>query len=276
MNSLNNFVDFLACFISGFQAITSKKTKGYSVPSAGQAGIPSAEGEKNINQATVSQLFQRRARKENLNKQQPKPTTPPTTPIITTTKTQMQYPFPQSLPKGSSQTKGEHIKKDKGKKALSLEEAVKESTQSDSNDDETHLFGSMVEYSRIKKIKKFDFVTEDGKHIHLTEEQINQQKKIEEEAKAEATKRKTKDPLDKLNDLANKKRKYADDIHDYFKANKRLKSSVQYKDHLLGTVLNEPFLGSRLDDHARTFSSLLIAKTDKKNLNSLKQMRVIE
>ncbi|GKC65281.1 hypothetical protein Tco_1097879 [Tanacetum coccineum] len=51
------------------------------------------------------------------------------------------------------------------------------------------------------------------------------------------------DPLDKLNDLANKKRKHADDIHDYFKANKRLESSVQYEDHLAGIVLNEPVLG---------------------------------
>ncbi|GJV00255.1 hypothetical protein Tco_1329525 [Tanacetum coccineum] len=123
------------------------------------------------------------------------------------------------------------------------------------------------------------------------------------------------DPLDKLNDLANKKRKHADDIHDYFKANKRLKSSVQYKDHLAGTVLNEPVLGMimfnsyhrqafvtiedlkdfpntmlyivqeiffrchqgpGLDDHARTFSSLLLAKVDYRNLNPLKQMRVIE
>ncbi|GJU30599.1 hypothetical protein Tco_1174188 [Tanacetum coccineum] len=51
------------------------------------------------------------------------------------------------------------------------------------------------------------------------------------------------DPLDKLNDLANKKRKHADDIHDYFKANKRLKSSLQYKDHLQGTVVNKLVLG---------------------------------
>ncbi|GKC68050.1 hypothetical protein Tco_1100648 [Tanacetum coccineum] len=354
----------------------------------------------------------------------------------------MQSPFPQILPKGSSQTEGEHIKKDKGKKALSSEEAVKESTESDSDDDETHLSRSMVESSRIKKVKKFDFITEDGKHIHLTEEQINQQKKIEEEAKAEAAKRESEvrkeelidllgpevvnkyyndklqydrycdkmlnrravskitncdvltrkgpitlkvyredgtseiipnfkasdlhlgewrevmkacpnrtgkgwetiykqigtrmdyihtteaelginldiplskqDPLDKLNDLANKKRKHADDIHDYFKANKRLKSSVQYEDHLPGTVLNEPVLGMilfnsyhrqdfvtiedfrdfsntmlytvqeiffrlhqgpGLDDHARTFSSLLLAEIDKRNLNPLKQMRVIE
>ncbi|GKE41332.1 hypothetical protein Tco_1468616 [Tanacetum coccineum] len=89
------------------------------------------------------------------------------------------------------------------------------------------------------------------------------------------------DPLDKLNDLANKKIKHDDDIHDYFKANKRPKSSVQYKDYLPGIVLNELVLGMillhqgpGLDDDARTFSSLLLAEIDK--LNPLKQMRVID
>ncbi|GJZ47854.1 hypothetical protein Tco_0601686 [Tanacetum coccineum] len=226
----------------------------------------------------------------------------------------MQSPFLQSSQKSSSQPEGEHIKKDKRKKALSSKEAEKESTNSNS-DDETHVTGSMVESSRIKKVKKFDFITEDEKHIHLTEEQINQQKKMEEVAKAEATKCESEDPLDKLNDLANKKRKHADDIHDYFKANKRLKSSIQYEDHLAGTMLNKPILGMimfnsyhrqdfitiedlkdfsntmlytvqeiffrrhqgpGLDDHARTFSSLLLAEVDKRNLNPLKQMRVIE
>ncbi|GJY26208.1 hypothetical protein Tco_0400934 [Tanacetum coccineum] len=93
------------------------------------------------------------------------------------------------------------------------------------------------------------------------------------------------DPLDRLNDLANKERKRADDIHDFFRANKRLKSSVQYKDHPAGTMLSEPVLeeifvrlhqGPGLDDHARTFSSLLLAEIDKRNLNPRKQMRVIE
>ncbi|GJS48767.1 hypothetical protein Tco_0598888 [Tanacetum coccineum] len=60
----------------------------------------------------------------------------------------------------------------------------------------------------------------------------------------------------------------------FFRANKRLKSSVQYKDHPAATVLNEPVLG--LDDHVRTFSSLLLAEIDKRNLNPLKQMRFIE
>nr|GEZ22535.1 hypothetical protein [Tanacetum cinerariifolium] len=154
-----------------------------------------AEREKDTNQATISWLLQRRAdkiaeaKKENLN-QQPKPTTPPTNtqinpPIITTT-TQMQTPL-QSLPISSSQREGEHIKKDKGKKVMSLEEAEKESTENNF-DEEAHVTGSMVKSFKEKKLKKFDFVTEDGRNINLSKEQINNQKKLEEEAKAEAAK----------------------------------------------------------------------------------------
>ncbi|GJS21459.1 retrovirus-related pol polyprotein from transposon TNT 1-94 [Tanacetum coccineum] len=258
----------------------------------------------------------------------------------------------------SKKTGGDN--EDKGKKALSLEEAEKESTDS-ASDDETYVTGSMVEPSRTKKLKKFDFITEDGRHIYLTEEEINHQKKLRR-AKAKATKQEGEgpitlkvyrqdgaseiipnfkastrmdyihtteaelsinldiplskhDPLDKLNDLANQKRKHVADIHDYFKANKRLKSSFQYEDHLPGTVLNEPVpgmilfnsyhrhdfvtvedfrdfpntmlytiheiffrlhQGHGLEDHAWTFSSLLLAKVDKRNLNPLKQMRIIE
>ncbi|GJY63695.1 hypothetical protein Tco_0465155 [Tanacetum coccineum] len=184
----------------------------------------------------------------------------------------------------------------------------------------------------------------------LEKEEINHQKKLEEDAKAKVSKQEgevrkaelvdllgpkvdgtseiipnfkasdlhlgewREDPFDKLNDLVNKKRKHVGDIHDYFKANKRIKSSVRYKDHLPCTVLNEPVLGMIMfnyyhrqdfvtikdlkdfsntmlytiqeiffrrhqgpgpDDHARTFSPLLLAKIDKRNLNPLKQMRVI-
>ncbi|GKD16253.1 hypothetical protein Tco_1205411 [Tanacetum coccineum] len=231
--------------------------------------------------------------------------------------------------------RGSISRKTKAKKALSSEEAEKESINSDS-DDETHMIGSMVESSRTKNLTKFDFITKNGRHIYLTEEQINHPKKLEEDAKAEGAKQEGKvrkaklvdllgpevvrkyyndklqydkycdkmlnrrvesritnfdvltrkgpitlkvevmkacpnrtgkgwetiykqigtrmdyihtteaelginldiplskqDPLDKLNDLTNKKRKHADDIHDYFKVNKRLKSLVQYKDHLV-------------------------------------------
>ncbi|GJR86174.1 hypothetical protein Tco_0210185 [Tanacetum coccineum] len=253
----------------------------------------------------------------------------------------MQSPFPQSPPKGSSQTEGEHIRKDNGKKALSLEETVKESTENDSDDDETHLSGSMVESSRIKKKMKKEAKAEAAKResevrkkelidilgLEVVNKYYNDKlqydrycdKMLNRRAVSKITNydvltRKgpitlkvykkdgtseiipnfkasdlhlgewREDPLDKLNDLANKKRNHVDDIHDYFKTNKRLKSSVQYEDHLPGTVLNEPVLeiffklhqGPELDDHARTFSSLLLAEIDKRNLNPLKQMRVIE
>nr|GEV67029.1 hypothetical protein [Tanacetum cinerariifolium] len=283
-----------------------------------------------------------------------------------------------SVPKSSSPRRG-HIKKNKGKKAMSSKDAEKVSTENDSDDETTHVPRSMVESSKKKELRKFDFVTKSGEHIHLTEEHISAQKKIEKKAKAKAARheeeirkeelidllcpeevnkyyndklqydrycnkmlnRKEKsritncdiltrkgpstlkvyrndntseiipefkasdlhlgewrevvkaypnkkaeleidlnrplseqDPLDRLNDLANKKRKHTDDIHDFFRANKRLKSPVQYKDHPAGTVLIEPVLG--LDDHARTFSSLLLAEIDKRNINTLKQMRVIE
>nr|GEW85827.1 hypothetical protein [Tanacetum cinerariifolium] len=155
---------------------------------------------------------------------------------------------------------------------------------------EAALLIAQPSFPNNKKLKNFDFITKDGRHIHLTKKEINHQMKLEEDAKAEAAKqegevRKAKlvnllgpkvDPLDKLNDLTNKKRKHADDFHDYFKANKRLMSSVQCEDHLPGTVLNELVLGLGLDDHARTFSSLLIAEINKRNLNPLKQIGTIE
>nr|GEV18960.1 retrovirus-related Pol polyprotein from transposon TNT 1-94 [Tanacetum cinerariifolium] len=72
-------------------------------------------------------------------------------------------------------------------KVMSVEEAEKESLESDS-DKEAYVTGFMFKSYKEKKLKKFDFVTEDGRHIHLSEEQINNQKKLEEESKAEAAK----------------------------------------------------------------------------------------
>nr|GEX09624.1 hypothetical protein [Tanacetum cinerariifolium] len=90
-------------------------------------------------------------------------------------------------PRSSSQPKGEHIKKDKGKKVMSSEEVEKESTESDSYE-EAYVTSSMVKSSKEKKLKKFNFVTEDERHIYLSEEQINNQKKLDEEAKAKIAK----------------------------------------------------------------------------------------
>ncbi|GKB03253.1 hypothetical protein Tco_0831342 [Tanacetum coccineum] len=273
---------------------------------------------------------------------------------------------------------------DKGKEAMSYKENKEEESEIDS-EPTVKLTGSMVKSSKTKKLNKFDFVTKKGDHIHLTEEQIKEQKRIEESIKADMAKREEEvgkeelvdllgidvvsdlhlsgwrevmqaypkrtragwttiyeqtltrmgnlhkteqeleidfkkplgeyDPLDKLNDLARKKRKHANDIHDYFRSTKRYKSSVQYEDHPFGNVLNEPCLGMikfnshqrrdfvtiedfggltneilytvqeiffRLhqgpgqDDNAMTFSSFLLAEVDKRNLNPLKQMRSIE
>ncbi|GJV35283.1 hypothetical protein Tco_1407760 [Tanacetum coccineum] len=101
----------------------------------------------------------------------------------------------------SSQPEWEHIKKDKGKNALSSEETEKESTESGSDDETTHMPGSMVESSKKKELKKFDFVTESGEHVHLTKEHISEQKKIEEEVKAEAARREGEIRKEELIDL---------------------------------------------------------------------------
>ncbi|GJU39760.1 hypothetical protein Tco_1192717 [Tanacetum coccineum] len=208
--------------------------------------------------------------------------------------------------KSSSQSEGELIKKDKGKEAISSKDAEEECTRSDFDNDTINLAGSVVKSSKEKKLKKFDFVTKGGDHVHLTEEQIKEQKRIEEFVyredgtnevisnfkasdlhlsewrevikacpnrkivgwstiyeqiqtrmdylyKTEAELRidldkplGEQDPLDKLNDLARKKRKHADDIHDLLRSTKKFKSSVQYGDHPAGTVLNEAILGMNL------------------------------
>nr|GEV76665.1 hypothetical protein [Tanacetum cinerariifolium] len=256
----------------------------------------------------------------------------------------LEIKLPRELKEIPSNLEGEHIKKDKGKNALSSEVAVKESTESDSDDDETHLSGSMVESSRIKKVKKFDFVTEDGKHIHLIEEQINQQKKIEEESKGEAAKRESEVRKEELIDLPVQRavskntncdvltikglitlKVYiedgtseiilnfkASDLHlgEWREVMKACPNRIgkgwetiykqigmilfnSYQRHNFVTIedfrdfsntmlytVQEFFFGIHqargLDDHARTFSSLLLAEIDKRNLNPLKQMRVIE
>ncbi|GJW13640.1 hypothetical protein Tco_0017773 [Tanacetum coccineum] len=188
----------------------------------------------------------------------------------------------ENSPKSSLQTKGELIKKDKGKKAISSKDVEEGDTRSDSDEDAS-LTGSMVESSKKKKMKKFDFVIEGGDHIHLTAVQIKEQKKIEESVKADLAKKEVELGKDELVDLLG-----IDVVTDFYKAKlqstKKIKSSVQYEYHPARTVLNEPCLeiffrlhqGPGIDDHARTFSSFVLAEVDKRNLNPLKQMRAIE
>ncbi|GKC93290.1 hypothetical protein Tco_1158732, partial [Tanacetum coccineum] len=143
---------------------------------------------------------------------------------------------------------------------LSVPSQVEMAIESKKTRDTSVLSASQAGTQPAEEEKNLNQATISQWKAYPTEEQINQQKKIEEEAKAEAAKYESEDTLDKLNDLANKKSKHADDIHDYFKAKKGL--SHQFS--------------PGLDDHARTFSSLLLAEVDKRNLNPLKQMRVIE
>ncbi|GJX08056.1 hypothetical protein Tco_0195988 [Tanacetum coccineum] len=67
-------------------------------------------------------------------------------------------------------------------------------------------------------------------YLHHTEEELKIEfnKPLEEQ-----------DPLDELNDLANKKRKRADDFHDYFRSTKKFKPSVRYEDHPPGKHTTE-------------------------------------
>ncbi|GJW90112.1 hypothetical protein Tco_0167665 [Tanacetum coccineum] len=214
----------------------------------------------------------------------------------------------------------------------------------------------MVESSKKKEMKKFDFVTESGEHVHFTKEQISAQKKIKEEVKAEAVRRESEIRKEELIDLLGPKvvNKYYNDKLQYDKycdkmLNRKAKSRITNCDILtrkgpitlkvyreddtseiihefkasdlhLGEwrevvtacpnkkgmilfnsyhrqdfvtiedfrdfsntmlyIVQEIFFrlhqGPGLDDHARTFSSLLLAEIDKRNLNPLKQMRVIE
>ncbi|GJU71366.1 hypothetical protein Tco_1262771 [Tanacetum coccineum] len=59
----------------------------------------------------------------------------------------------------------------------------------------------MVESSKKKKVKKFDFVTEGGEHVHFTAEKIEEQKRIEESLKAKLAKQEVKKVKNNLVDL---------------------------------------------------------------------------
>ncbi|GJT54559.1 hypothetical protein Tco_0989613 [Tanacetum coccineum] len=74
--------------------------------------------------------------------------------------------LPSLLSKSSPQPKRELIKKDKGKKAMSLKDAKEEGTESEYDD--VNLTSSMIKSSKQKKLKQFDFITRKGEHIHLT------------------------------------------------------------------------------------------------------------
>ncbi|GJY55937.1 hypothetical protein Tco_0455052 [Tanacetum coccineum] len=113
-------------------------------------------------------------------------------------------------------------------------------------------------------------------YLHHTEEElkIDFNKPLEEH-----------DPLDELNDLANKKRKRADEFHDYFRSTEVQAISSDFvtvedlediSNEMLYTMQEVFFRfhqGPDLNDHARTFSSFLLIEVYKRNLNPIEQLR---
>nr|GEW91727.1 hypothetical protein [Tanacetum cinerariifolium] len=91
-----------------------------------------------------------------------------------------------SPPKTIPQPEGDQVR-DKGKKALSHEEVDEEESESNF-DAEVMLTGSLVESSKQKLLKKFSYVNEQGDTFFMTEEEIKNQKKIEQTVKADMAK----------------------------------------------------------------------------------------
>nr|GEW06107.1 putative ribonuclease H-like domain-containing protein [Tanacetum cinerariifolium] len=91
----------------------------------------------------------------------------------------------------SPQPEGELNKKDIGKNAMSLKDTEEEGNDSESDD--ANLTGSKVESSKKKKLKQFDF--------NLIANQIKEQKKLKELAKANLAKQEVKLGKEELVDL---------------------------------------------------------------------------
>nr|GEX29821.1 hypothetical protein [Tanacetum cinerariifolium] len=232
----------------------SSKAGDQSVPSVGQADTRPTEGGKDTNQATNSKLFQKR----------------------------------EEYAKAKAAKQEGEVRKAEPVDLLGLEVVKKYYNDKLQYDKYCDI---ILNRRAVSRITNYDVLTrkgpitlkvyrEDGTrmdYIHMSEVELGINLDIPLSKQ---------DPLDKLNDFANKKRKHVDDIHDYFKANKRLKQDFvtiedlkDFSSTMLYTVQEIFFRqhqGLRLDDHARTFSSLLLAEVDKRNLNPLKQMRVIE
>ncbi|GJX84374.1 hypothetical protein Tco_0335148 [Tanacetum coccineum] len=89
----------------------------------------------------------------------------------------------------------------KARQTMSSKDDEEEETESDSENDYANPVNSMVESSKKKKLKKFDFVTEGGKHVYFTAEKIEEQKRIEESLKADLAKQEEEKVKNELFDL---------------------------------------------------------------------------
>nr|GEX45357.1 hypothetical protein [Tanacetum cinerariifolium] len=95
---------------------------------------------------------------------------------------------------------GGELVKNKGQEAITHEETKEKEFEIDC-DAEAKLSGSMVESFKKKQLKKFDFVIEEGDHVHLIAKQIKEQKRIDESAKADMAKKEEELEKEKLIDL---------------------------------------------------------------------------
>ncbi|GJY70103.1 hypothetical protein Tco_0473085 [Tanacetum coccineum] len=170
---------------------------------------------------------------------------------------------------------------------MSHEEVVEEESDSDS-DAEIRLIGSLVETSKQKLLKRFTYINKKGETFQMTQEQIENQKGIEKAVKADVAKSNIKKGkkdlidlvglnvvekmyMDKvgtvLNELSlgmilfnSKQRQDFISIEDFEELNNEMLYNVQenfFRRH------KRP----RMYDLARTFSSLLVATVEKRNLN---------
>ncbi|GKC73374.1 hypothetical protein Tco_1119257, partial [Tanacetum coccineum] len=152
--------------------LASHKTGDQSVPSASQAAL-----EKTIIP----------------------PVTITTYSLIIPTTLPFQPPFLSRPPKTTHQLKGKQVKKDKGKNKFSHEEVKEEESESNS-EAEVRLIGSLVESSK-KTLKKFAYINEQGETCLMIEEEIKNQKKIEQTVKANVAKDEIKQGKEELIDL---------------------------------------------------------------------------
>nr|GFA18710.1 hypothetical protein [Tanacetum cinerariifolium] len=273
MRGLKKYVEGLEIKIPGDLKEIPEKLEEFR--SSAKLAHP-AKGEKNTKQATITQLFQRSekdATRANLNKETIIPTTAHETtviPLVTTkitliipTMLPFQSPFLSSPLKTTLQPEGEQVKKDKGKKALSHKEADEEESVSDS-ETKVRLTGNGPITLKVYKDDGFDEMIQNFKSsdLHLGEWRENRMENLhntEKELELDFSKPLGEwDLINNLNTLTKKKRKHADEFHDYLR-----QDFVSIED--FGT-----------NDLARTFNTFLVAEVEKRNLNPNKQIRLIE
>nr|GEZ42351.1 hypothetical protein [Tanacetum cinerariifolium] len=148
LSLLNKVTNLLNQFA---QAIASKKTRDESVPSVGQVGTQHAEGSRTQIKPPSSSFFKEEMKR--IFKKKPEQTTTK----INSPNHHNHYSNANSLSLKSNQ----NLLLTRKGKAVFSEEVEKEST---------HMTGSMVESFTIKKLKRFNFISEDERNIHLTKE----------------------------------------------------------------------------------------------------------